>query len=417
MEKLPVTSSSCWRITTSIIADLLFISFTFFAFFYNKKHHWKRGFIFAISGFFGFALQAAPFGFTCTFRSGLSGNFHDSIHMSLVLLIATALVTVVNAYRPSAPLFDVYHDFKLNTSPVGVSLALGSFMFGMGMQLGSGCASGTLVGVGAGFLKGILVLIFFIFGATLATIDSIYSGVAKLPKVDRVTIPWYATVVILALLFLLFLIIELVRARKAAERPSDDFALQEVQMLMTVGTAPREEPGARLRQWRLYIWDVALALVFGAWYLCEGRPIGIMGPYSVIGGRVVEACGGHPENWKYWRDRLGLPNLMRTDIFVSDVFIILGAFIAASHWGKFGASQDTSFTSFGRGIVGGVLMGLGGRMADGCNIGAMVSGITSSSVAGFVWLVCGVLGSAVIVVADKLIKEHCRAHDLYEEVH
>jgi uncharacterized membrane protein YedE/YeeE len=320
--------------------------------------------------------------------------------MSLVILIATALVTTINTYRPSAPLFNVHADFSLSTNPVGVSLAVGSFIFGVGMQLGSGCASGTLVGVGAGSVKGAVVLIFFITGATLATIDPIYSRLAKLPKVDRVTIPWYATVVILAGLFLIFLGIELVRAHRAAARASDDYDLQDAPK----PPKPREEPGARLRLWRLYLWDIALALVFGAWYLCEGRTIGITGPYSVIGGRVVEACGGHPGKWQYWRERAGLPNLMRTDIFISDVFIILGAFIAASHWGKFGASQDNSFISLARGIVGGLLMGFGGRMANGCNIGAMVSGITSSSVAGFVWLACGVLGSAAVIVTDTLIE-------------
>jgi uncharacterized membrane protein YedE/YeeE len=29
-------------------------------------------------------------------------------------------------------------------SPVGISVVVGAFMFGVGMQLGGGCASGTL---------------------------------------------------------------------------------------------------------------------------------------------------------------------------------------------------------------------------------------------------------------------------------
>ena len=35
-----------------------------------------------------------------------------------------------------------------NVSPVGVSLLFGAFIFGIGMQIGGGCASGTLYTVG-----------------------------------------------------------------------------------------------------------------------------------------------------------------------------------------------------------------------------------------------------------------------------
>src|SRR5699024_12361707 len=52
-------------------------------------------------------------------------------------------------------------------SPVGVSLLVGAFIFGIGMQLGGGCASGTLYGVGSGRSVMFLTLLFFLIGTTI----------------------------------------------------------------------------------------------------------------------------------------------------------------------------------------------------------------------------------------------------------
>lgn len=49
--------------------------------------------------------------------------------------------------------------------PVSAATAIGAFMFGIGMVISGGCASGTLMRVGEGFQMQILSLIFFIIGS------------------------------------------------------------------------------------------------------------------------------------------------------------------------------------------------------------------------------------------------------------
>ena len=44
-------------------------------------------------------------------------------------------------------------------------------------------------------------------------------------------------------------------------------------------------------------------------------------------------------------------------------------------------------------VLGGLLLGYGARLAYGCNIGAYFSGIASSSLHGWLWLVAAFLGS------------------------
>ena len=46
-------------------------------------------------------------------------------------------------------------------SPVGVSVVVGAFLFGVGMQLGGGCASGTLYTAGGGNTRMLITLIAF----------------------------------------------------------------------------------------------------------------------------------------------------------------------------------------------------------------------------------------------------------------
>src|SRR3712207_9593635 len=52
-------------------------------------------------------------------------------------------------------------------APVGVSVVFGAFLFGIGMQLGGGCASGTLYTVGGGSVRMLLTLAAFVAGSTV----------------------------------------------------------------------------------------------------------------------------------------------------------------------------------------------------------------------------------------------------------
>lgn len=55
-------------------------------------------------------------------------------------------------------------------APVGISVVVGAFTFGIGMQLGGGCASGTLFAVGGGSARVAVTLAGFIVGSIIATL-------------------------------------------------------------------------------------------------------------------------------------------------------------------------------------------------------------------------------------------------------
>ncbi len=112
----------------------------------------------------GYTLFHARFGFTSAFRRLASvGNGQSLRAHMLMLAVAVTLF---------APILALSFSFFGGTpqgyvSPVGVSLLVGAFMFGIGMQLGGGCASGTLYAVGGGRSVMFITLLFFIVGSTI----------------------------------------------------------------------------------------------------------------------------------------------------------------------------------------------------------------------------------------------------------
>jgi uncharacterized protein len=69
--------------------------------------------------------------------------------------------------------------------------------------------------------------------------------------------------------------------------------------------------------------------------------------------------------------------------------------LAAALAGKFKPEWRIAPRSLIAAIIGGLLLGYGARLAYGCNIGAYFSGIASSSLHGWLWLVAALAGSVI----------------------
>ena len=114
---------------------------------------------------FGFILQRSRFCFTASLRDpGLTG----STSVTRAVLIAFAITSIAftaikyGAYSSGLPIPGQGY-----IAPVSIATGIGAFMFGIGMVIAGGCASGTLMRVGEGFLMQVISLIFFIVGSLL----------------------------------------------------------------------------------------------------------------------------------------------------------------------------------------------------------------------------------------------------------
>ena len=112
---------------------------------------------------FGFILQRGRFCFTASMRDPyLTG----STTLTRAVLIAFAITTVGFAA--------IKYGYAANglpmpgmgyVVPISAATIIGSFMFGIGMVIAGGCASGTLMRLGEGFQMQIISLTFFVIGS------------------------------------------------------------------------------------------------------------------------------------------------------------------------------------------------------------------------------------------------------------
>lgn len=112
---------------------------------------------------FGFILQRSRFCFTAACRDP---HLTKSTSLTRAVLIAFAVATVgftAIKYGATEGALDM-----VGVNALSLATAFGAFMFGIGMVIAGGCASGTLMRVGEGFTMQLLALLFFIIGSLLA---------------------------------------------------------------------------------------------------------------------------------------------------------------------------------------------------------------------------------------------------------
>jgi hypothetical protein len=263
------------------------------------------------------------------------------------------------------------------------------------MQLSSSCSVGTLINIGEGLLKSLIVFIFFLIGSTLSFQNFFYD--------------WYLIVSVSFLLFLFCFIFEFVRYKRSRSPTIEgSFTLQDAQAMMLDGydsdSDAKHDPGYALKRKQFWIADFGLALLVTIWFVCVGKTIDVVGGIALLGSRIVGVFGGKPEEWEFWKVNGIAQNLMRDPTFLSNVSIILGALIGSVWIGKFGTVQENEIVQLIKGAIGGLCLGIGGIMSGGCTISGLLSGICASAPSGFVWLGSGIMGSGMIIGGEALYR-------------
>lgn len=332
-------------------------------------------------GFFGgFSLYRASFGFTSAWRRFLSDGRSAGVRAQLVMLSATVVVSfplLANGTAFGQPLVGFVF-------PVGPALLLGAFLFGIGMQLGGGCGSGTLYTAGGGSLRMMATLAAFIVGSLIATADPLrwqeWPAVSPMSLIEALG-PTRAIITTLGTIAVIYLCVARVEVRQHEQTVPLSFAW----------------PANVLRDdWPLVIGAVALAAVNVATLLVAGRPWGITSAFAVWGAKAVGLFGVDVSSWRYWQADAALHASVLADATsVMDFGLMLGALAAAGMSGRFAPAVNFPLKSLLAAVAGGLLMGVGARMATGCNIGAFFSGIASGSLHGLVWLAAAIPGNMI----------------------
>jgi len=147
---------------------------------------------------FGFILQKSRFCFTASMRDPC---ITGSTSVTKAVLMAFAITTIgFTAIKYAAFASGQEIPGQSYVMPVSLATAAGGILFGIGMVIAGGCASGTLMRVGEGFGMQMLSLLFFVIGSLWGAKDMGWWNLNVIAGAPRVFLPdvfgWFGAVVI-----------------------------------------------------------------------------------------------------------------------------------------------------------------------------------------------------------------------------
>ena len=343
----------------------------------------RQGGLWIVGALLGISLYFASFGFTQAWRVFIADRRGAGLRAQMAMLAVGVLLFF--PFLAQGSLFG--NPAAGFVSPAGVSVLLGAFIFGIGMQLGGGCASGTLFAAGGGNTRMFVTLFFFIVGSVIGAY--IFPWWSALPAIKPYSFVsqwglWPALAANLAV----FAAVAWGSVKLETRRHGG------IEPIMHVSN----QPGSLLRgPWPLIWGAMALVVLNFATLALAGRPWGITSAFALWGSQALHGLGVDVASWAYWsKTPQVITDSVTKDITsVMDIGIMIGALVAASAAGKFAPVWHLPLRSLMGAVVGGLLLGIGARMAYGCNIGAYFSGILSGSLHAWIWVPAAFAGNTI----------------------
>ncbi len=356
---------------------------------------WNPGLIVCIGGFaiaFVFGAVANRTNF-CTM-----GAVSDVVNMGSwgrmrMWLLAIAVAILGTHALQLSGMVDVTKSIYVRPNVTWLSYAIGGLMFGIGMTLGSGCGSKTLVRLGGGSLKSLVVFICLGLAAYM-TLKGLF-GVWRTRWIDPV----------------------------ATDLAAHGIARQDVPTIVAAWTGA----GLASAEWIVALVFAGALLVFvfmdrdfrtsfdhvlggvvvglvivAGWYITGHlgygeNPDTLENTFFATNSHAIESlsfvapAGYALELFMLWSDK----SLGVTFGIAAVAGIIAGSFAYAIasrtfRWEGLSGTEDTA-----NHVIGGILMGFGGVTALGCTIGQGITGLSTLAIGSFVSFIAIVAGSAL----------------------
>lgn len=327
----------------------------------------------------GLTLYHAAFGFASAYRALIERHSTRAARAQLLMLAVATLL-----FAPALAQGTLFGREVVGAiAPAGVPVAVGAFLFGIGMQLAGGCGSGTLYVGGGGQPRMALALAAFCGGGFWASLHMDFW--ARLPAPGALSLGdalgWpFALALQLAVLAALWALLALPKWAEGGPRPS-------------------RAPGVAFLwrgSWPLALGALLLALANFATLALAGHPWSITWAFTLWGAKAARLLGWDPAGEPFWSadfQRAALDGSVFADVTsVMDFGIVLGALAAAGLAGRFAPRARLTAGAGAAALAGGLAMGYGARIAFGCNIGAFFSGVASTSLHGWLWIAAALPG-------------------------
>ncbi len=281
---------------------------------------------------------------------------------------------------------------------VWLRYVLGGLLFGIGMTLGSGCGNKTMVRIGGGNVKSVVV--FLAMGA--AAYVMIYTDFSY-----NLFLRWMQP---LAVNFANYGI----DSQNVAALLAGALGLEDADLRLIVGIVL----GALLLTWAFKSDDlrdkfdnvlgglvVGIAVV-AAWFVTAG-PLGrtLLEEIEFLDERPYDVGAQSltfvkPTAHFYYLIQEGFALNVVTFALVAAAGVMLGSFIYSVAFRKFRVEWFSSFADFARHLGGGLLMGVGGVLSLGCTFGQAITGASTLALGSFVTFAFIVLGAALTMKVE-----------------
>lgn len=367
----------------------------------------------------GYALSRGYGGFAGSVNRAYNAGSTKLMRALMFLFFISAVVTAAFIYEdPTA--------FGLWINPINLGLIFGGILFGFGMSFSACCASGVLTDLTEGFPRALITLIFFAMGIFVGfpiqnsqswITDSWFSSATyengvflpDLFKWDGLN-GYLGAILVTGLLALLVsgLSIMYEQSRKKnntykqlpneIKETREDVLDTESFELFSESTYNR----LFVQPWKLKQAMVVITVLFALLIGVTGSGWGASTPYGMWFGKVLMLFGVSADSLANFTQQgvefFTVP-FLEHGVTIQNIGIFLGATFYLLSAGKF---KDTFLGGMEitpkLGVlyaVGGFSMGMGTRLANGCNVGALYTPIASFSLAGWIFLVVMVIGGVL----------------------
>lgn len=378
-----------------------------------------------VAGFgLGYTLTRSRFGFAGGIKR-IYVRGEGSLTKALLIAFATAtlLYGAVQWYastKGAIPAFLAKNGEAIipgtqNVFMTNIGTIVGGFVFGIGMIIAGGCASGTLADFGEGEGHALIAFPLFILG----TIPGHYlrevidrNPIGKIGV--RAHLPQYfgylgSIVITIGGLIILYGFTKRYENKRKSEGtyldPKSDYEDFEKELTDNLTASPW---GIALyhkifvERWSFKTGAFILSIISACLIIFNQKAWGVTSAFTKIAVWFVGLFGIHFEDKAFSSINKAVSSGLLTDAgVILDIGIVFGSFLAFLLAGRFKLNLSFNKTNALLFALGGLLMGFGSRLAKGCNIGALYSSLPNFSISGWIFMLAISLGA---VAGLKLFK-------------
>ena len=330
----------------------------------------RQAALFVVGIGLGAVLAGKRFGFTTGWRMLIEEKDPSGIFGQLLLLALAACFAM--------PLLGFFPELTAALGPPSVSLLVGAFIFGLCMQIADGCGSGTLYKAGLGIPMNAAILPIFAIGSFLGSAHlGWWLDLGRTQPVGLVT-EWGWDVALAATLAALAVIAAAV-----------SFYCKRANL--RAGRTPKP---LFVRKW--VVGAVLLAILATLNLVIAGQPWGVVYGFGLWAAKIVNATGamdvGSTWFWSQPSNAMRLSETVLLDVTsITNIGILGGALWVSASTPQ--CAKPLSGQQWAVALIAGLVLGYSSRLAFGCNVGAMFSGISTGSIHGWIWVPLAFMGT------------------------